>query len=391
MSATAGPRKDPATGTWWFVVDVGVGPNGRRRQAKRRGFKTKREAQESLDRLRVGHHDSTYVAPSHQTLRGFLVDDWLPAMRIRLEPSTWESYERNLRLHVLPSIGGLTLQSLDGGRLNGLYARLLESGRKTGPGGLSPRTVRYIHTILHGALNDAVRWDRVVINVATRADPPSTRSAKPPEMRTWTRDDLARFLDITADDRYQPAWLFLATTGARRGEALGLRWSDVDLETGQATIRQTITSVGDEVHIAPRTKTDRVRRIELDARTVAVLRAWRARQAQERLRSGGEYDDHDLVFCRRDGKPFNPKRFSREFDRRLTRFALPRIRLHDLRHTWATLALEAGIDVKVVADRLGHSSPVITWTIYQHVTPAMQSGAAEKVAGLIFGPGLRPS
>ena len=100
---------------------------------------------------------------------------------------------------------------------------------------------------------------------------------------------------------------------------------------------------------------------------------------------GTGYDDNGLVFCLPDGRPFNPDRFSREFDRRLKRYDLPRIRLHDLRHTWATLALEAGVDVKVVAERLGHSSPTVTWQTYQHVTPAMQSGAAERVAGLIFG------
>ena len=387
MSRNAAPQKDPDTGTWWFVVDIGLAADGRRRQARRRGFPTKRAAQEALDRLRVNSRDGMYVAPTRQTFAAFITDDWLPAIRATIEESTWESYERNLRLHVFPAIGEVPLQSIDGARLNQLYASLLQTGRKIGaPGGLSARTVRYIHTIIHGALDDAIRWDRVVLNAATRADPPSARAARPPEMKTWDRLELANFLRLVADDRYYTSWLFLATTGARRGEALGIRWSDVDLDACHATIRQTITSVRDEIRIAPRTKTDRPRRIELDVGTVAALRSWRARQAQERLLIGPGYQDHDLVFCRPDGQPYNPKRFSREFDRRLARFGLPRIRLHDLRHTWATLALEAGVDVKVVAERLGHTSPMVTWTIYQHVTPPMQSGAAETVARLIFGP-----
>ncbi len=126
--------------------------------------------------------------------------------------------------------------------------------------------------------------------------------------------------------------------------------------------------------------------MELDGPTVAALRAVRARQAQDRLLLGPTYADHDLVFARADGKPMHPEHFSMAFDRRVARYKLPRIRLHDLRHTWATLALSAGVDVKIVSERLGHASAKITWDIYQHVSPTMQSNAAETVARLIFGP-----
>ncbi|MEO2104675.1 MAG: tyrosine-type recombinase/integrase, partial [Actinomycetota bacterium] len=111
----------------------------------------------------------------------------------------------------------------------------------------------------------------------------------------------------------------------------------------------------------------------------------RKRQAEERLLIGPEFEDHDLVFARPDGKPQHPEHFSNAFERRVARYKLPRIRLHDLRHTWATLALEAGVDVKIVSERLGHASAKITWDIYQHVTPSMQADAAETVARLIFG------
>lgn len=442
---TASPRRDPNTGTWWFVVDLPPGPSGRRRQAKRRGFPTKKAAQEALDGIRVAARKGGYVPPARQRLGEFLVDDWLPAVRQRLDVDTWRSYERNIRVHVVARIGGVPLQSVDGALLNRLYADLLDEGRAvrvTSPKysqalrerarelrnngssladtaqqlrrefpdeaasltkhavaamlrrlaepvrpttpGLKPRTVRYIHTILHSALKDAMRWNRVEANAADRADPPSPKASKSPEMKVWTHDQLAAFLEMMEGDRYRPPLLFLATTGCRRGEALGLRWTDVDLERAVVSIRQQLTESG----FKPRTKTDKPRVLELDSETVATLRSWRAEQARERLLLGDGYHDHGLVFCFADGRPYNPEHFSREFDRRLARrpfvTVLPKIRLHDLRHTWATLALVAGVDVRIVSERLGHSSPLITWQTYQHVIVGMQTDAAERVAALIF-------
>ena len=398
MTRGAGPKRDQQAGTWWFVVDLPSGPNGRRRQARRRGFRTRAEAQAALDELRVAARQGTYVAPARQTFSEFLRNDWLPAVRRELAESTWESYERNVRHHVIPNIGHVQLHSLDGGVLNQLYTVLLENGRKHGrqSPGLKPRTVRYIHTIIHSALDDAVRWRRVPLNAADQATPPSAQAAKPPEMMVWTGLQLATFLTRTEPDRYHWPWLFLATTGCRRGEALGVRWQDIDLSRKLVAVRQELIPLtkpsgrGREGRLLARTKSDRPRVIELDSRTVAALRAWRARQAKERLLLGDAYaDQYGLVFCRPDGRPYHPEAFSKTFDRRLAQvgFAdLPRIRLHDLRHTWATLALVAGVDVKIVSERLGHSSPLVTWQTYQHVIKGMQSDAAERVADLIFGP-----
>lgn len=445
MSRTAAPKRDQRTGTWWFVVDLTPTGEGKRRQVKRRGFSTKKAAQEALDNLRVAARKGGYVRPTRQRLAEFLTDSWLPAVRLTLDRDTWRSYERNLRVHVVPRIGAVPLQELDGAILNQLYRELLEDGRVTPRpalhyseelrarmlqlreqgksfgqvaealrhefpseaaaitkdataalqrrmttprrpvvAGLKPRTVRYIHTIIHAALRDAVRWGRVEVNAADRSDPPSAKSAKPPEMKVWASDQLALFLDLMHGDRYRPAFLFLATSGCRRGEALGLRWTDVDFERRVVSIRQQLTASG----FKPSTKTDKPRVIELDRETLTALRAWRADQAEEKLLVGSAYQDHALVFCHPDGRPYDPERFSREFSRRLTRRPfteqLPRIRLHDLRHTWATLALIAGVDVKIVSERLGHSGPLITWQTYQHVITGLQTDAAERVASLIF-------
>jgi integrase len=402
MARDAGPRKEVANGTWWFVVDLPPGSGGRRRQAKRRGFRTKAEAQAAIDALRTSSRQGTYVAPARQTLGEYLRDDWLPAVQRRLAESTWESYERNVRHHIEPRIGQIQLSALDGSALNRLYGDLLTEGRLRGrqSPGLKPRTVRYIHTILHAALKDAVRSLRLPMNPADQATPPSAKASKPPEMKIWSGPQLASFLRRLEDDRYRWPWLFLATTGCRRGEALGLRWQDVDFDRGLVAIRQELIPLtkpsgrGREGRIIPRTKSDRPRVIELDEATVSALPTWRAKQAQERLLVGDGYVRSDLVFCQADGRPSHPEAFSKTFDRRVRSLPfedLPTIRLHDypdvrdLRHTWATLALVAGIDVKIVSERLGHSSPLVTWQTYQHVIKGMQTDAAEKVAALIFG------
>lgn len=397
----AAPTQDP-NGTWSFIVDLGPGLDAKgkwrdRRQARRRGFPTKKAAQHEMDELRVAARQATFVAPKRQTVKDFLEQDWLPAVRHQLAPSTFDSYERNVRHHIVPGIGGIQLQALDGAALDRFYGHLLAAGRKRGSQGpgLKARTVRYIATIIHSALDDAVRSRRVQVNAADQATPPSAKAARAPEMRTWTGPQLASFLERTSDDRHGYAWAFLATTGCRRGEALGVRWSDLDLDSGSASIRQQVVplpkagGVGREGRIVQGTKGGDARVIELDQRTVTMLKAWRKLQAAERLSLGAGYADHGLVFPRHDGRPQHPEAFSKTFDRRLRQEAfadLPTIRLHDLRHTWATLALEAGVDVAVVSKRLGHSSPVVTWSTYQHVRKHMQTDAAERVAASIFGP-----
>ena len=220
-ASAAGPVKDPKTNKWGFVIDLGVGGDGKRKQARRRGLDTKKQASEALTVLRSEVQTQTYVAPAKQTLSEFL-DEWLAAIEHTVERSTHSSYKRNVRLHVKPAIGGMQLQRLDAAHLNKLYTALRD--------GLSVRTVRYIHTIIHRALRDAVKWSRVMRNVADAVDPPRARDACSPEMRTWTGDELGRFFSLIVQSRYRTPWLVLATTGMRRGEVLGLRWRDVDLD-----------------------------------------------------------------------------------------------------------------------------------------------------------------
>jgi integrase len=267
-----------------------------------------------------------------------------------------------------------------------LYAELVTNGRAIGkPGGLSPRSVHYIHTIIHRALRDAVRWDRLARNVADSADPPRQHANAKREIHAWDAASISRFLAETRDDRIYPVWLLLATTGMRRGEALGLRWSDIDLDACSASVRQTLITVGDEIAYGTPKTGKGTRVVALDMSTVAALRSYKARQAQERLALGPEYSDCGLVFTQEDGQPLHPKRVSDTFRRKIAKLGLPRISLHGLRHTWATLALQAGIHPKVVSERLGHADIAITLNTYSHVTPTMQADAADIVARVVLG------
>jgi integrase len=287
-------------------------------------------------------------------------------------------------------LGAKQLQAIRPADLTSLYADLLANGRLDGRGqpsgeGLSIRSVRYVHTITRSCLQAAVDGDLLPRNPADRAKPPKASSGSgAPKIHAWTGTELSTFLERTGHQRHHVAWHLLAMTGMRRGEVLGLAWSAVDLDAATVSLRRTLVDVaaGEPVWSDP--KTDRGRRlVSLDAGTVAKLRAHKADQAAERLLVGNGYRSHDLVFAMPDGRPIHPERFSREFTQTVERSPLPRIRLHDLRHTWATLALQAGVHPKVVQERLGHSNIAITLDIYSHVIPAMQTDAADRVAALV--------
>jgi integrase len=374
---------------WAYVVELAPDPTTRKRKQKWvGGFRTRAEAKAARDKALGELVTGAYVAPTRQTVAEFL-DEWLDARASSLAESTEASYRRNVANHVIPYIGSARLFAVDAGTLNTLYGELLARGgrgRLAGRG-LSPRTVRYVHTIVRAALADAVKWGRLGRNPADAASPPKGRSVAPPEIQTWSAETLSAFLTRSSsdDDRYFPLWHLLAMTGARRGEMLGLRWADVDFDGHRLSIRQTVVNVKNVATLSVPKTPESKRPIAIDQRTVAVLVAWRRVQAAERLLIGPGYRDHDLVFAKPTGEPLHPERVSREFDRRITRWSFPRITVHGLRHTWATLALAAGVHPRVVQERLGHTMVTTTLQIYSHTTPVLHADAADTVAGAVFG------
>jgi integrase len=352
------------------------------------GGRTRKEAERVLGDLVKRQHDGDYRAPDRVTLGVYVVERWLPTKRSQLRPSTFDSYERNIKNHVLPRLGSIPLQRLTAEDLDAFYADLLASGRLNGKSkGLSAKSVRYIHTIVRKALADAHRKGTVVRNVADVADPPKPSAGTKPEMRAWAAEQLRQFLEEIADHRFFAAYFLAANTGMRRGEVLGLRWQDVDLERSRLSIRQALVNIAYKLQLTD-VKTQGSRRVvDLDERTVAVLRSWRKGQLEEQLLVGRRADDAALVFSQPDGAPVHPDYFSQVFERHVAGSSLPRIRLHDLRHTHATILLKASVPVKVVSERLGHASPAFTMAVYQHVLPVMQADAAVAFSDAVFGGG----
>jgi integrase len=359
--------------SWSVVYDENPGEDGKRHQRWKGGFRTKTEAEEALSDIlsKLGRGD--YVMPTKLTLGEFLTA-WVDGLALKNAPLTVATYRRVVRKHVAPTLGRMPLQKLTTADLNALYAKLSE-------GGLSPSTVRLVHNVVHKALEAAVRQQLAIRNVAGYADRPRIPRV---QRRTWTASELRQFLDANADERLYAAWVFAATTGARRGEVLGLRWFDLDLVKGRAAIVQTVIPTGGKRWTFSTTKTGAGRQVALDSTTVEALKAHCEQQLAEREKWGEAYHDHDLVFTRENGEPLDPNGFTDLFGTALKRAKLPKIRLHDLRHTHATLCLSAGVHPKVVSERLGHSSVKMTLDRYSHAIPALEESAAELVASLVF-------
>ena len=237
--------------TWSVVVELSPDPvTGKRRQRWHSGYRTKRDAEKARTELLHAVDTGGYVEKSKATVGEYLAE-WLSTIEPTVRPTTHASYVAMVRLHTVPTIATVPLSSLDAGHLNALYAHLLANGRRIGgPGGLSVRSVDYLHSILTRAFGDAVKWGRIIRSPAASAQRPRPpRRATP---TTWSADQVRAFIDGTADDRMHPVWLLLATTGMRRGEALGLRWSDVDLVAGRANVVQTVVTVDGKVASPPR-------------------------------------------------------------------------------------------------------------------------------------------
>lgn len=353
-------------GRWEARVSLG---NGQMKcyyaRTKTEALKKQRDAMHAMDR-------GLPIALNERQTLGQFLPHWLDVKKPQLKTSTWMRYRVFAVNHIIPALGRVQLVKLTPQHLQHLYAMKLDEG-------WSSTTAHHLHTVLHGALQQAWRWGLVARNVADLVDAPRMAKA---EMHVWTPEQANVFLATVAaaGDRMEALYVLALTTGMRQGELLALTWDDVMLDASNPslTVRRALEMQehGKRAMGKPKTETGR-RRIDLSARAVDALRAHRKRQAEERLALGAAWDDQELVFCNGIGRHLEPNNVKRgSFIPMKKAAGVPDIRFHDLRHTAATLLLLEGVAAKVVSEMLGHASIAITLNTYSHVLPTMQRSAA---------------
>ena len=424
--------------TFTYVFDGPPDPlTDERRQVTKGGWQTEGEAWKECRVAMKRAEEGRHVAPSRRTLRAYLMDEWLPAIKTSTAATTWGNWSVFIGSYVVPTLGNVRLQELTAPRLQAFYAHLLSDGRvkvdlssamfavwqagkatgrelrarqvaeATGasiytaqaalrrfragqipaarPAGLEPKTVRNIHVMMHVALRNAVNWRYVVGNVAEQVKPPKVRRRKP---TVWTPAQLRTFLTFVRLDRFYPLFLLAATTGLRGGELCGLRWPALDLVAGTLSVEpETRVVVNGEAQESDGKTDNAPRMLALDPLTVTALREWWSRQQGERAFFDRDYRHTNQVFVWEDGRPVHPDVIRQRFNRLSARCGLPHIRLHDMRHSYATAALKAGVHLKIVSARLGHASETFTASVYQHALPGMDREAANTIAALFLGNG----
>ncbi len=362
---------------WYAVIYEGVDPATGKERRSWHAAGTERADAERLASKLAAQANGRQSRARAMTFGSYLQSQWLPAKKAELRPSTYTGYRRNVALHIMPTLARIPVRRLRDKHLEELYERLAHP--TDGARALSPKTVLEIHLIVRAALADALRDEYATRNVALSARVPRPPAIRTPEPQAWTAEQLQAFLRAAAGHRLFPAFWTLAMTGMRRSELLGLRWSDID--AGTLSINRGLVAVGYELHESRGKTRNSRRRVDLDQTTVRVLTAWRAWQRAEREAVGAAPPEY--LFTDADGAQVHPHSISQTFERIALRAEVPLIRLHDLRHTHATLLIKAGVPVKVVSERLGHAKAAFTIETYQHVLPGMQADAARVFERLV--------
>ncbi len=375
--------------TWLVRVFTGRDGSGKRKWINRTVHGGRREAEKTLYGLLSAVSEQRLAVPTGETLGRFLMrwlaDDATNVVR----PTTLDGYRMILEKHLVPALGHIRLDRVTPVAIQSYLAQKL-AGSKNRQGDwenrpLSASTVVKHTRVLHRALRSAVQWGLLAANPCDRVDTPRCRPFEP---RVWDEEQVRLFLgEAKHSSPHYRLYLGATLTGMRQGELLGLRWQDVNLTLGIASIRQTFYRRGHrQLFGEPKSQKSR-RTISLPAVLVEELRSLRREQDEHRRLVGGEYDEHDLIFCQPDGKPLHAHNLvQRDFRRVIENAKVPRIRFHDLRHGHATWLLAQGENLKVVSERLGHHTAAFTLSVYAHVLPGMQEQAAARLSARLLGP-----
>lgn len=351
-----------------YTVQTVTGPKRKTLYGRTRAEVAEKLTKEMADR------DSGLVFDSKNLSLSAYLNRWLnDSVRDNVKQNTYESHEYFVRRHIVPTLGHFKLRNLTPAHVQRLYRDKLDSG-------LSSRTVELVHTTLRKALNQAVKWELVPRNVADAAQAPRPKKR---EIRPLTLEQVRVLLNTTRGDRLEALYVLAISAGLREGELLGLRWEDVDIDRGVLRVRQQLTRTRDGLSFtAP--KRGKSRSVQLTPDATQALKSHRKRQLEERLGSAGLWQDSGLVFTTGKGTPLDVANLTyRSFRPLLERAGLPRIRFHDLRHTFATLMLSNNEHPKVVQEMLGHATITQTMDTYSHVLPNMQEQAASRLGALL--------
>lgn len=366
--------------TWQIRVFTGRDPVTRRKRWIEKTVQGgKRAAQRELANL-VADVDRGTVVGTDATLND-LIERWIEMASPDWSPSTVLQTRSIIRAHIVGSLGPIKLKRLRASELDHFYAELRKKpGQK---GKLSPATIRRVHVVLHASLQQAVRWGWIPVNPADAASPPKLRQA---EIVPPAPAGVARLLaEVEREDLEFFTYLRLAVnTGARRSQICGLRWPDVDLETGAMTFARAVVDGPDGIAVKG-TKTDRIYRVTVDVDTLATLAAHRAAMDERAAACGTTIDKNAYVFSYApDGsEPWRPDGVTHRWTKWRRRVGLDAVRLHDLRHFMATTMLTAGVPVSVVAGRLGHARPATTLNVYSHFVDSGDKVAADVLAQIM--------
>jgi integrase len=376
-------RQRSEGGTWTAYWETRDPATGKRRQHTKGGFRTKGAAQGHLNVV-VGKVQADEWTPDEKLTVRELLENWLAAKESKgLKPTTLAQYSKITNAWLVPHIGATPLRSLTEKDAENLVKLLRERGGRSGAP-LSARSVQLAIIVLKAATSWAEKTRKVGRDPLLGFERPQAKATKG-ATDAWTSEEARTFLASVAEDRLLAAWSLLLGRGLRRGELAGLRWDSVDLDGSSLQItRARVLVNGNPIDTTPKTEAGK-RRIPLDDFLVSRLRSHRSQQAAERLAAGPAWSDESYVFADQLGAPLHPEYISTRFERLTDRAGLRRIRLHDLRHTAASLMLAAGEPPKVVAEILGHSSVTMVLNVYGHVLPGMSEAAGGRLSEALFG------
>ncbi len=343
--------------------------------------KSQKEARDKLKKV-IKDLDCGVAPTTGKMTFGEWLDYWLENhVKRQNRLTTWENYATIVRVHIKPVVGQIRLSHLQARDLQKLYNQKFDSGRVDGKGGLSAKTVGLIHLVCHSALKQAIRENIIARNVTEATTRPTKERT---EIQPMNEEQVRQFLLTSKNDRFFAAFYLLISTGLRRGEAMGLKWADIDMEAKTLHIQRSLVKTNTEKAKFHPTKTPKSNRlVPLAPDVLEALKAHKAKQEDEKAKLDTAYEDQDMVFCREDGVPIYPDVLDNKFHTLLEKANLPHFRVHDLRHTFATMMLKQEVHAKIVQEIMGHSNIAVTLNTYSHVLPGIKEDAMQKIQSIL--------